>query len=64
VPGFSARDFSQELLGALGAVGLEASAQGKMLVTLVTKSLAAPDFARVGGGKLVLSDIDPNARYL
>ena len=59
MPGFSARDFPQELLSALRAVGLEASAKGKMLVTFVPELLAAPDFARVGGGKLVLSDIDP-----
>ena len=57
--GFSARDFPQELLGALGAVELEASAQGKMLVTFVPELFATPDFARVGGGKFVFSDINP-----
>src|SRR5689334_22276645 len=36
--------------------------QGKMLVTLEPKFTAAPDFARTGGGQVVLSDIQPEDR--
>ncbi len=58
-PGLLARDFTQELLGALGAVGLKAAAQGKMPVTLMPEFPASPEFARAGGREVVFANVKP-----
>ena len=60
VPRFFARDLPQKLLGALRAIGLSSPAQGKMPITFMPESAAAPDFARVDSGKIILPGIDPH----
>jgi hypothetical protein len=61
-PSLLAGDLPQELPGALGAVGLEATTQGKIPVTIVPEFAAAPDPSRVCSSEIILSDVQPDDR--
>src|SRR5437016_3734541 len=56
-PPLLAGDLPESLPRTLAAVGLEATAQGKMLITPMAQCLSAPNPARAGGGESIFPDI-------